>query len=306
MKRWLSIFVGVSALLAIPASAFSYGWYNWYGGGTTSVANSWNGFGYSYASRNWGWGSGAYASAYTNTYPAASQQTSWGWGGASASAYSANGSRWASAQATTYNSPWWWGGGYSNAVAQTNGSPSYATAYAHTDSWFSYRFWIPRSAWYGWVGNYGWYVPVYYNYYYWGWFDGDMGDMALYNNLQYNDGSDPNNWTTLLQDGWKDNGDGTFTHLGSLFSASDLLYEEVMPGHMGYTILGHDGASGTSYDLLMMGKAFEVGGDTDFIEIETTLRIRGDIGQSTVPGPAAVAPWLVFLTLGLIRKARKR
>jgi len=291
------------APLLLASSGYGFGWYNWYGGGTTATASSWNGFGYSYSSRSWGWGTGNYAYAYTNTYPYARSQVSYSWPSAFASAYSSYGGRTAYAYASAHDSPWWWGGGYTNAVAQTTGRPSYATAYSHSRAWYTYQYWLPRAYWYGWVSNYGWYIPYHYRFYYWGWFDGDVTDMSVYVNMRFGDGDNPTVWTQLLNDGWHDNGDGTFSRIGSTFDPSDLV-PGVQDGHNGWFIKGHEGDGGTPYDILFLSQAYEVGGDNDYILLENRFWIQGETGQP-VPTPAAVIPFAVGCALGFLR-SRKR
>lgn len=302
MKR--SLFLAAFAPLLLSASgAYGFGWYDWYGGGTTATATSWNGFGYAPVYRSWGWGDGNYAYAYTNTYPYARSQTSYNWPYASAFAYSSYGGRTAYASASAYDSPWWWGGGYTNVVAKTTGSPSYATAYSHASAWYTYQYWVPRAFWYGWTSYYGWYVPYYYRFYYWGWFDGDASDMSVYVNMAFGDGDDPTAWSQLLCDGWHDNGDGTFSQIGSTFSASDLV-PGVQDGHNGWFIRGREGDGGTPYDILFLSKAYEVGGDNDYILIENRFWIRGEVGQP-VPAPAAALPFLIGTWIGYCRRRRK-
>lgn len=284
MKRYLC-FAACASLFLLASDSSGFGWYNWYGGGSTSTATSSNGFKYSYSNRSWGWGSGNYAYAYTNTYPKANSQVSYSWPTATASSYSSAPGRTAYAYASAQNSSWWWGGGYTNAIAQTTGSPSYATAYSHASTWYSYQYWIPRFYWNSWVGLHGWYIPYYYQYYYWGWFDGDATDMSVYMNMRFGDGDVPASWSELLRDGWHDNGDGTYSQIGSTFNSSDLV-AGVQDGHNGWFITGHDGETGTPYNISFNSKAYEIGGDSDYILLENRFWIQGETGQA-VPGPAA-------------------
>lgn len=305
----LALCAGVVAVGSAPA--WGWGMYNWWGGYTTATATSWNGgssvsWNYGPSGWGWGWGGGAQVSTYTNTYPAADADSAWGWNGAACQSHSATPGRTADAYASAYNSNWsWWNsGGYSYARTQTSGVPSYATAYARSNSNWSYQYWVPRSWWYNsWVPQWGWRVPYYMRWYYWGWLDGDQSDMGVEMNLWADqDGSK----TSVLRDGFHDNGDGTYTQVGSALSGSDLMYNPDVggTGHAGWDILGHDGSQGQDpYQLEFLMNAREIGGDTENILLEVSFSIDGYIGQ--VPEPAT-GLLLLAATLGLWLRPRRR
>lgn len=293
-----------SALLLLCAgSAWAWGSYSYYGGGATATASGWNGGGtmsWSWAPSwwGWGWGGGCYAYTYATTYGPGDpkSQWSWGWGGASAQSHSANGGRTADAWANAYNAGWgWWNcGGYAWARAQTSGVPSFATATAHANSWWRYQYWVPWAWWNQWVAYHGWYVPYYLRWYYWGWFDPDTVSFGAFShdNISEED-------LLLMNEGWRDNGDGTFTHVGStnILNPSDLSYSTNVggTGHAGWNIYGHDGSQGQDpYEMLMMMKARQIGDDGQGnVLIETDFTQDWQIG---IPEPSS----LLALCAGLI------
>lgn len=313
MKKVYLMIVCIVFMAVCSTTAWGYGYYNWYGGYNTATATAWNGgtsvsWNYGPSGWGWGWGGGAYASTYTNTYPGADYDTSWGWNGASAQSHSAAPGRSADAYAYAYNASWgWWNsGGYSQAIATTSGSPSYATAYAKPSSNWWYTYWVPRNWWYNtWVPAHNWYIPYYMNWYYWGWVDGDQPDMALEMDLSAIDTSLATS-QTVLNDGFKDNGDGTFTQLGSTLNPSDLAYNSNVggTGHAGWDIMGHNGSIGEDpYSLPFLITATDIGGDDDYIMLRVDFSIDGYIGQGPIPEPATL---ILFGLGGLALLRRKR
>ncbi len=319
MRAGKTILVSVVFLVACSGTTYGYGWYNWYGGYATATATSWNGgtavsWDYSPSWYGWGWGwwgTSCYARTYTNTYPGPDWDYDYGWHGAYAESHSSASGRTADAWAYAYNAGWgWWNrGGYARSVAQTSGSPSYATAYARAGSGWHYRYWVPRLWWYNtWVPTHGWYIPYYCHWYYWGWLDGDMteADMALEVDLiaqsNYTQESQP-----LLQDGFIDDGDGTCTQLGSTLDPGDLVYNSNVggTGHPGWDIIGHSGEIETDspYELAFLMAAIETGGDVDYVELEVEFKIDGYIGQ--VPEPTTLVLLAVGGGLSLYRRRNR-
>ena len=285
MKTIKTLLMVITLLAAISTTALGYGWYNWYGGYNTATATSWNGgtsvsWNYGPTSWGWGWGSNCYAATYTNTYPGPDVDRDWGWHNAYAHSHSSSGGRTADAQAYAYNASWsWWNsGGYTNAVAQTSGSPSYASATARANSNWWYTYWVPRYWWYNtWTPVHGWYIPYYWRWWYWGWLDGDMSeeDMAM---------------------------------AFDMFAPNDLVWNEDVggTGHPGWDIIGHDGSQNEEpYDIPFLITAQEVGGNEDYIELLVEFEMGGTLGSETVPEPATIALigcGLVALAAGTVRR----
>jgi hypothetical protein len=137
---------------------------------------------------------------------------------------------------------------------------------------------------------------------YWGWVDGPATEMAMEVDLFVIDVVAVTS-QTLLDDGFIDNGDGTYTQLGNqLDLASDLVFNPNvggMPGVPGWDIVGRDGTvNDPPYEFDFLVTATEVGGDVDNIELEVRFDIDGTIGQvAPVAVPAAPWAWIASLVV---------
>lgn len=300
-----SAVVAVALLLLVGACtpSWGYGYFNWYGGYGAATATGYNGWNYNSSSSSWSWGGPASLSVYASTYPPTDSKWAWGWN-TSLSASASNGGRSAWANASTWNAGWsWWGvGGYLSASAGTSGWPSYASATARSTSYWSYNYWVPRSWWNTWSGRYGWYVPYYYNWYYWGWIDDQMGIAA---DQWVVDNVDGGKTTSVVKDGFFDNGGGTYDHWGTSWAGSDLQWSADVDGlgHAGWNIIGHDGSSNENpYQYVFYAKAKEVGGDADNIEIQNDFVIDGRITSTPEPPYGLLLLLSVFCVSWVLRR----
>jgi hypothetical protein len=307
MKTCKLVMAFIAIIIVCPATVWGYGMYNWYGGYTTSTATAWNGgtsASWSYGSTGWGWswGSGCYASTYARAGSSWDSDTSWGWSGAHAESHASAPGKSADAWADAYNASWlWWNsGGYTHTVATTSGTNTYATAYARASSNWWYTYLVPRTWWNNtWVPVHGWRIPYYMQWYYWGWLDPMSTEMIL--------GAEDilaGTSTTLLEDGFIDNGDGTVTQVGDDLDIADLVYDPDVDGagHAGYNIMGHSGEIETDepYLIPFLITATEIGGDTEYIELRVDFSIDGYIGQ--IPEPATI----ILLAAGLLGIKRRK
>lgn len=191
---------------------------------------------------------------------------------------------------------WWLAGLWSRRVPNgqletlvtTAGTPSFAQAFMRGAGQAQMIVGAPKDWFYNiWVPHWGSNLPVRLGFWSQGWIDGDYGiagSMSIHDNVSGTN-------QTLFSDGFFDNGDGTFSHIGTGWDPQSLVWNPDVDGegNSGWNLVGHDlSKQETPYEYSFWVGLQKVGEDENFVELALDYNIETYMGSTPIPEPSSL------------------